>query len=276
MLTAPALDLDVLTPCPAAAAEPVPTGPLRRPITGLAAARAAGVDHDQLTGIMTHAVRRIHNGTVPAWWSLVATQPAEPGRRWPLETILVDDEMQEPLAEIARGFANVTELDMPWEELSIVLSVPGIFTYVGSPKFAEIEIVGAGFNVVVNGGTGTASDPVSSFVGRRFDPAMTLGQRVAAGLADAAAYADYKGFTFKVKSTPGRRSIPRCSWVDICGYREGANLIDLTVAGVATGPRDRAFRETIRVAMYELIHAYNAPSTRLLGGALDYVVQIHI
>lgn len=50
MLTAPALDtdLDIFTPCPAAEIAAAPAGPMRQPITGLAAARAAAVDHDQL------------------------------------------------------------------------------------------------------------------------------------------------------------------------------------------------------------------------------------
>lgn len=156
---------------------------------------------------MTHEVRRIHNGAVPAWWALVASQPAVTGRRWPLETILIDNDLQQPLGDIARGFTNVTGLDMPWDELSIVLSAPGVFTYVGSPKFSEIEAVEAGFNIVINGGSGTFSDPISSFVGARFDLAMTLEQRVTAALTDAAEFADYEGIAFTAKQTPGRRSI---------------------------------------------------------------------
>lgn len=276
MLTAPAIDLDIFTPCPAGEVA-APTGPLRQPITGLAAARAAGVDHDQLAEIMTHEVRRFYDGTVPVWWALAATLPAEPGRRWPLETILVDDELQQPLGDIARGFINIIGLDMPWNELSIVLSAPGVFTYVGSAMFAEIESISGGYNIVLNGAGGRDGNAVnSSFVGARFDPAMTLDQRVAAALADAAEYAEYRGLTFTATQRPGRRVIPRCSWVDICGYREGANLIDLKVYGFAPNGRDGIVRQEVRAALYGLVHAYNAPSTRFPGMALDYVLQVNI
>ncbi len=276
MLTAPAIDLDIFTPCPASKVA-LPTRSLRRPISGLAAARAAGVDHDQLAEIMTHEMRRIHNGTVPIWWSLVATQPAEAGRRWPLETILIDDEMQEPLGNIARGFTNVVGLDMPWEELSVVLSAPGIFSFIGSDRFTEIEAIAGGYNVVLKNAPVTmnvrgCAAPTSIFVGARFDPAMTLDQRVAAALADAAEYADYRGVAFTATQRPGHRSIARCSWVEICGYREGSNLVELHVKGMAPNGREA---QEVRVALYELIHAYNAPSTRLLG-ALDFVLQVHI
>ena len=280
MLTATATDLEISAPCAASAAEAIPAGPLRQPIAGLAAARAAGVDHDQLAEIMTQAVRRHYNGSIPAWWALVATQPAEPGRRWPLESILIDDDLQQPLCEIARGMINVVGLEMPWEELSVILSAPTIFTYIGSPKFAEMEVVEAGFNVVINGGTVLANDPSSTFVGARFDPAMSLEQRVAAGLADAAEYADYQGFTFTASQRPGRKSIPRCAWVDICGYREGANLIDIQLHGLPTGRNgtvcDGIVCQAIRTDMYRLMHAYNAPSARFRGLALDFVLQVHI
>ena len=215
-------DLDIFTPCPAPEIAPPPASadPLRRPIDGLAAARAAGVDHDKLAEIMTHEIRRFHGGTIPAWWALVATQPAEPGRWWPLETILIDDKLQEPLGVIARGFTNVMGLDMRWEELSIVLSAPDIFTCVGASNFDEIEVIDGGFNVVMTSRSdGGSQGPASTFVGARFDPAMTLEQRVAAALADAAEYADYQGCTFTVTQRPGFRSIPRCSWVNICSYR---------------------------------------------------------
>ena len=80
-----------------------PSGKLRQPITGLAEARAAGVNHDHLAESMTHAVRRFHGGVVPIWWALATTEPAEAGHRWPLDTILIDDELQQPLGDIARG-----------------------------------------------------------------------------------------------------------------------------------------------------------------------------
>lgn len=277
MITAPAIDLDIFTPCPAGEVAAPPTGPLRQPITGLAAARAAGVDHDQLAEIMTHEVRRLHNGVVPIWWSLVATQPAEAGHRWPLETILIDDELQEPLGDIARGFTNVGGLGMPWEDLSIVLSVPGIFAFVGSRKFTEIEAISGGYNIVLNSAAVnlTARDfaaPTSTFVGARFDPAMTLDQRVAAALADAAEYAEYRGVTFTSMQRPGPATLPRCSWVNICGYRVGANLVELNVKGIVPNGPDS---HEIRTALYELMHAYNAPSTRF-HGVLDYVLKVHI
>lgn len=270
MLTAPAIDLDIFAPCPAGELAP-PTGPLRQPIAGLAAARAAGADHDQLAEIMTHEVRRFYGGTAPAWWALLATQPAEPGRWWPLETILIDDGLQKPLGDIARGFNNVVGLDMPWEELSIVLSAPGVFNYVGSSRFSEIEAIAGSYNIIMNA---LVTTPASTFVGARFDPSMTLDQRVAAALADAADYAEYRGFTFTVTQRSGRRSIARCSGVEICGYRVGANLIELTVKDLSTG-RNGAAQQEVRAALYELIHAYNAPSTRFLQ-ALDYVLQVRI
>lgn len=61
----PAIDLEMFTPCPASEVAARPAGQLRRPINGLAAARAAGVDHDQPSEIVTQAVRSLHNGALP-------------------------------------------------------------------------------------------------------------------------------------------------------------------------------------------------------------------
>ncbi len=55
----------MFTPCPASEVAARPAGQLRRPINGLAAARAAGVDHDQPSEIVTQAVRSLHNGALP-------------------------------------------------------------------------------------------------------------------------------------------------------------------------------------------------------------------
>lgn len=263
----------------------VPSGKLRQPITGLAEARAAGVNHDHLAASMTHAVRRFHGGVVPAWWTLAATQSAEAGRRWPLETILVEDWLQAPLGDMARGFISVVGQDMPWEQLSIVLSAPGIFTYLGSPGFTKIEAVGGGFNVVLDSASPPAPSSASNnrfqfwprsstFVGARFDPAMSLDERIDKALDQVEQHLRSKGLSVSAGRWRGRRPVGPRSWVNICGYRYGDNLIELEVTGLWRDWGD-AYRHEVRVAVYELMHAYNAPSVNA-PDALDYAVEVHI
>ncbi len=277
MITAADLDTSVFTAdsCTAGSASTMtaPRDSLRQPIPGLAAARTTGVNHEHLAEVMTHAVRRVY-GTVPAWWSLTAFQTAQPGQPWPLATVLVDDELIEPLGDIARGWANIVNCPMPWEQLSTVLSAPGIFAYVGSPRFDQIEEIDCGFNVVINGGLATPQDPASTFVGRLYDPAMPLTDRVLAAQTDAAEYAEYRGFSFVAKAIPGRRTVPRCSWTDICGYRIGANLINIEITGSGRGHSVKEAQQ-VRENIYGLLHAYNGPSPRMVGQGLDFVAQVH-
>lgn len=284
MITTAGLDAELVTSCaPNAVAEVASEPNLRRPIDGLATARACGVPHDRLAEIMTHTVRRMYDGQVPVWWAMAATQTARPGERWPLESILIDDELQQQLGDIARGWSNILHSPLPWDNLSTVLAAPGIFGYIGSLKFSEIEQVSAGYNIVILDGTGTDGDPTSTFVGRNFDPALALDERVAIIHADVMAYAEYQGIKITATARAGLKTVPRYKWVDLCGYRTGFNLLDFRVtAGMSLREANGPMAEQIRRGIYDLAHAYNAPSasartrTNRSNGILDFVVQVHI
>ena len=264
-------------PAPGSKPALVTTAPARYPIEGLAASRAAGVEHDHLAEIMTRTVRGLYSGKVPAWWALSLTQPVEPGRPWPLETILVDDALQEPLGNVATAFTRLVASHLPWKHLSVVLSAPAVFSYICSPRFKTVEAVPAGFNVMVpNRFSPNDLRSTGTFVGKRFDPTMTLDQRIEAALDDVEEYLKRRELTLSASRWRGRRTTARLEWVNICGYLEGLNLLELNV--MARGGRriDEADRPVVHAAVYDRMHAYNAPSVEWPDFGLDYSVQVNL